>query len=61
MNYEKIPLMDFKFFNSKLKPLNNSCESIFVVQFHYYASSPIHLKDNTQQNKDKNNINNEHK
>jgi hypothetical protein len=48
-------LMTFRIHNSKLEPWNNSCKFVSITQLQCYASSPIHLKDNTKQN------NNEHK
>jgi hypothetical protein len=47
--------MNFKIHNLKLEPWNNSCKFIFL-QHHFnvmYTSSPIHLKDDAKQNKDK--------
>jgi len=54
--------MNLRIHNFKLKTLNNSFESVFEVQLQWYTISPIHLKHDTKQNKDKNNNNNnEHK
>jgi hypothetical protein len=50
--------MDFKIHNLKLKARNNSCEFVFAVQFQWYTTSPIHLKNDLDQNKDKINYNN---
>jgi hypothetical protein len=52
--------MKFIIHNSKSKPWNNSCEFVSITQFQHYRSSPIHLKDDAKQNKDKIN-NNKHK
>ncbi len=52
--------MNFGIHNLKSKAWNNSCKSISTTQFQHYAFSPIHLKNNAKQNKDKNN-NNKHK
>ncbi len=62
MNYNFCPLMNFRIHNLKLKTLNNSCEFVFEVQLQGFTTSPIHFKNDTKQNKDKNNYNNnEHK
>ncbi len=53
--------MNFKIHNLKLESSNNSCKSVSTTQLQHYTSSPIHLKNNAKQNKDKNNNNNEHK
>jgi hypothetical protein len=49
--------MNFRIHNSKLEPWNNSCKFVSATQLQCYATSPIHLKDNTKQNKN----NEEHK
>jgi len=54
--------MNFKIHNLKFQPWNNSCEFVLKVQLQQYATSLIHLRNNTKQDKDKNNYNsNEHK
>ncbi len=60
MNYKSFLLINFKIHNSKSNPSNNSCEFVFATQLQHYTSSPIHLKDDAKQNKDKSN-NNKHK
>jgi hypothetical protein len=46
--------MNFRIHNSKLEHWNNSYKFVFATQLQCYASSPIHLKDNTKQNKNNN-------
>jgi hypothetical protein len=58
MNYIFFLFMNFKIHNLKLKTYNNSCAFVFEVQ--WYTTSPIHLKNDTKQNKNNYN-NNEHK
>jgi hypothetical protein len=60
MNYKIFLLINFKIHNSKSKPWNDSCKYVSTTQLQHYASIPIHPKDDTKQNKDKNNKNNEH-
>jgi hypothetical protein len=45
--------MNFIIHNLKSKAWNNSYESISTTQFQHYAFSPIHLKVDAKQNKDK--------
>jgi hypothetical protein len=54
--------MNFKIHKLKLKTWNNSCEFVYEVQLQWYTTLHILLKNDTKQNKDKNNYNNnEHK
>jgi hypothetical protein len=56
------PNMNFRIHNLKLKTWNNSCEFFFQMQLQWDTTSPIHLKNDTKQNKDKKNYNkNEYK
>jgi len=54
--------MNFRIHNFKLKTWNNSCDFVFEMQLQWDTTSPIHLKNDTKQNKDKKNYNkNEYK
>jgi hypothetical protein len=52
--------MNFKIYNSKSKLWNNSCNFISTAQLQHYTSSPICLKDDAKQHKNRND-NNDHK
>jgi len=61
----KLTFMNYKFFIYELHKFitqNQNLRTIHANLFlqHNYASSPMHFKDDTQQNKDENNNNNKH-
>jgi hypothetical protein len=58
MNYKIFILIKFIIHNSKSKPWNNSCKYAYTTQLQRYTSTPIHPKDDTKQNKNKNNEHN---